>query len=89
MVLQADEERLHHSEVHGEAIRSAALSRRCNTTAGSVRGGQEQRHPVSDPGLRRGGGPEGGHHTAQRTRKTLTTTDNKSLFHTFDFLISL
>ena len=65
LVFQADEEGLHHGEVHGEAFRPAALSRRRVQAAGSVRGRQEQEHHVSHPGLRRGGGPDGDHHTAQ------------------------
>lgn len=70
VVLQADEEGLHHSKVHREAFCSAALCWCCVQSAGSVRSRQKQRYPVSDPGLRWGGGPDGGQPTAQRTRTT-------------------
>lgn len=67
---QANAEGLHHGEVHGEALRPAAVSQRRVQAEGSVRGRQEQAHPVAHTGLRRGGGLDGGRPTAQRTRTT-------------------
>lgn len=70
VVFQADEEGLHHGQVHREALCAAALSWRCIQSAASVRGCQEQRHLVPDPGLLWRGGPDGGQPSAQRACMT-------------------
>lgn len=71
VVFQADEEGLHHGQVHGEALHQAVQFWCHVKPAASVRGGQEQRRPVPDPGLLWGSGPDGDLSTAQRTCKTL------------------
>lgn len=71
VVFQAAEEGLYHGQVYGEAFYQA-IQFWCHVMpAASVRGGQEQRHPVPDPGLLRGSGPDGVLSTAQWTCMTL------------------
>lgn len=66
---QAGEERLHHSQVHGEALCQEEMFGRVVAAPHSLWRSEGSRHFFTHPGLRWGSGPYGAHSSGQRTRQ--------------------